>query len=336
MSETKRIMYLDIARGIAIISVIIGHYIQLVSLQYVNVIYCFHMPLFFLISGTFIKKNVSVDKLFEKKSKQLLRPYLLVSTIWALGVAGKNFLQDGTEACIEQFLKSCHAIFIGGGQSIRMLWFLLALFWGSIFTQIVLFITKKKIQFVAVLLISVIGYLSSSIVVVPWNIQQGMVATSYLYIGYILKNGNWIERIYKNKKYAAILSVVSVAIWVIVARNSLMEMWCNRFKYGFIDWGAAILVSYIIMLFALFLSNSNVNSIKKLAAWFGINSMYLFSVHYLDYRWFGFIVLKFVKIKNYMLQTVLVILITLVLYCSLVQCILIFKNFKKDRMISKI
>lgn len=49
----KRIDYLDIARGIAIILMIIGH---VVSGYKRVIIFSFHMPLFIIISGIFLNQ----------------------------------------------------------------------------------------------------------------------------------------------------------------------------------------------------------------------------------------------------------------------------------------
>ena len=52
-----RLDYLDKAKGILIILVVIGHIWQ--SGPVFNIIYAFHMPAFFFISGLFSKKTVS-------------------------------------------------------------------------------------------------------------------------------------------------------------------------------------------------------------------------------------------------------------------------------------
>ena len=52
MDKTKdRIHYLDIAKGIAMILVILGHTKKLIPTNVVWWLYTFHMPLFFMLSG---------------------------------------------------------------------------------------------------------------------------------------------------------------------------------------------------------------------------------------------------------------------------------------------
>ena len=72
--NTKRIQYLDIAKAIGIILVIIGHISQNEIIT--SVIYSFHMPLFFILSGYLYHKGNTKNKI-----KKILIPYFLFSII---------------------------------------------------------------------------------------------------------------------------------------------------------------------------------------------------------------------------------------------------------------
>ena len=61
----KRIDYIDIARGIAIICMVIGHNPWNTTLT--NVIYSFHMPLFIIVSGIFFEDNENFSDFIKKK-----------------------------------------------------------------------------------------------------------------------------------------------------------------------------------------------------------------------------------------------------------------------------
>jgi fucose 4-O-acetylase-like acetyltransferase len=71
---TNRINWIDIAKGIGIFLVVLGHTGIPVKLSYW--IYSFHMPLFFFISGMCfdISKYQSFKSILLKKSKTLLLP----------------------------------------------------------------------------------------------------------------------------------------------------------------------------------------------------------------------------------------------------------------------
>lgn len=54
----KRIAYIDTAKGVTILLVIIGHCAWIKSVPGLDhLIYSFHIPLFFIVSGMFTKKS---------------------------------------------------------------------------------------------------------------------------------------------------------------------------------------------------------------------------------------------------------------------------------------
>lgn len=97
-----RIEWIDSTRGIAILLVVVGHVVggytgnygmpkyQRIIDMVVDIIYTFHMPLFFMISGFVFglkKYNWSKDNYatyINKKAKALLIPYFLFSTLQIL------------------------------------------------------------------------------------------------------------------------------------------------------------------------------------------------------------------------------------------------------------
>ncbi|HVA96021.1 MAG TPA: acyltransferase family protein [Candidatus Acidoferrales bacterium] len=80
-TASKRIHWIDIARGIAIVLVIYGHLFSTDQQRYL--IYAFHMPLFFFISGLVFKPITAKPLLFIalKYFKQLLIPYYIFAVL---------------------------------------------------------------------------------------------------------------------------------------------------------------------------------------------------------------------------------------------------------------
>ena len=62
MATISRIPMIDVAKGIGIILVVIGH-TNLPTLV-MNLIYAFHVPLFFVLSGMVFNMNKSLTELF--------------------------------------------------------------------------------------------------------------------------------------------------------------------------------------------------------------------------------------------------------------------------------
>ncbi len=75
---------IDIAKGIAILSIVAGH----LGVGWINsIVFTFHVPLFFILSGYFFKDREGVIK---KYAQRLLVPYIFVVAVLALVAFAKN------------------------------------------------------------------------------------------------------------------------------------------------------------------------------------------------------------------------------------------------------
>lgn len=72
--DKKRIDYIDIARGIAIILMVIGHCCKGFDRK---IIFSFHMPLFIIVSGMFFKEDRKFKDTIIKLFKKLIIPYCI-------------------------------------------------------------------------------------------------------------------------------------------------------------------------------------------------------------------------------------------------------------------
>lgn len=90
----KRIVWIDIFKGLAILLVIMGHVCQMrfpISGKWLSdIIYSFHMPLFLFLSGLFARKaveaadNRQVRGYIIKKARQLLVPFAVWMILWCI------------------------------------------------------------------------------------------------------------------------------------------------------------------------------------------------------------------------------------------------------------
>lgn len=119
--------WLDSAKGFGIILVVLGHASLIGHLN--QVLYSFHMPLFFIISGMLFKPH-PLKELLGKKARRLLVPYLTFASLtfiyWALL---ERRLRPGNYSVPEAFIN----IFLARGGSEYnpydvVLWFLPCLF----------------------------------------------------------------------------------------------------------------------------------------------------------------------------------------------------------------
>ena len=81
----KRINQIDVARGIAILMVVLGHSFYSLDAPLNKIILSFHMPLFFFLSGmlgkTATETGISFKSFFIKKVRTILLPQFLLGVI---------------------------------------------------------------------------------------------------------------------------------------------------------------------------------------------------------------------------------------------------------------
>ena len=104
---SKRIEYIDIARGIGILLVVMGHNdFGAISPFAYKVIYSFHMPLFFFLSGYFLNTSIGFWNFFKKRFNSLLKPFFF--TIFLIYFFGISFDKIGFATAITRITKSLY------------------------------------------------------------------------------------------------------------------------------------------------------------------------------------------------------------------------------------
>ena len=74
-----RIEWIDIAKAIGLIFIIIGHNIY--KYEGAKYIYWFHVPLFFMLSGILHRQNIPTFTFIQARFKHLMVPYLFFLSI---------------------------------------------------------------------------------------------------------------------------------------------------------------------------------------------------------------------------------------------------------------
>ena len=162
----NRVTYLDLAKGIGIILVVLGH-MENISSELRIWISSFHMPLFFVISGMLLAlkgadkpiindvKSGDEMKIFVvKTAKGLLVPYLWFSLIYIPIDIMNLFIHNvDTHTFIQNILDSL--TFSG----VSVMWFLPALFLAEIVAMFIISRARKyPLMIVFSLSLSVISY----------------------------------------------------------------------------------------------------------------------------------------------------------------------------------
>lgn len=100
---TERVEFIDVAKGLGMIFVVIAHTLSSKTLNVSGFFESFHMPLFFFISGyLFNESRYTLHVFLKKRFKQLIVPLIGFSVIiglinsWVLGIKYLNFILPDT------------------------------------------------------------------------------------------------------------------------------------------------------------------------------------------------------------------------------------------------
>lgn len=130
--EKKRLDYLDMAKGVGIILVVIAHS-TFTSEAVQAFITAFHMPLFFIVSGMLIshtgEENKGMKTIIKRKACSILIPYVTFSIAYVIIDIASILLKPGKLTWVD-VQRSC--IEFATLYGISVLWFMTALFFGEV------------------------------------------------------------------------------------------------------------------------------------------------------------------------------------------------------------
>ncbi len=277
--ETKRIDYFDIAKGIGIIAVVIGH-MDLTTLN--KFIFSFHMPLFFLISGYFLSNKLSVSQLAKRKAKQLLIPYTFTCICICILSVVEDIAFDNGENLLYNLKMWIYASLYGSGgeyfepfyiKRIGALWFLLAMFFALV---IVRYALDTKYTVLVIICLAYVGYHSAKIIWLPFSVQAGMTAALFVYIGYWAKGEKILE-----KKPQVGLTLITLGIWVFcIIFCGQLYMVNNVYVNGALDIIGAVCGTYIVLLLSKWLSH--IKWIALILKFYGQNTLVFMCFHLIE------------------------------------------------------
>ncbi|CUN34186.1 acyltransferase family protein [Collinsella aerofaciens] len=127
---SKRLDWIDIAKGIAIILVIVGHTVPNPS-PLRHAIFSFHMPVFFILAGYTFRPKPWCELLSGSVSR-LLVPYVVLALAWQV----PTFLMSGAPLTSGALVAGLKTLVFASGvdvpglgvAAVGMAWFLAALF----------------------------------------------------------------------------------------------------------------------------------------------------------------------------------------------------------------
>lgn len=289
--KKERIEYFDVAKGIAIIAVIVGH-MGLVARGMTlteRFIFSFHMPIFFMISGFFLSDQLEFLKFAKKRFKQLIVPYTFTWGMVCVWSVSEDLVMRRPNL-IENLKMWFLAGMFGAGSDhnnvleryqihqIGAIWFLLALFVSLVITRVFI---QYKYSYIGIIVVAIVGYYSSKYVWLPWSIQPGLVASIFVYLGWACRKKEVLTL--RCRKEVLILICAIWYISVIFSRGLYMDD--NVYGNGILDIAGAIAGSYIIIIICKFLCK-NCPTLKNILLFYGKNSLIVLCFHLIELNMF--------------------------------------------------
>ncbi len=298
MTENKRIAYLDMARGIGMILVVIGH-IEYVNMSLLQFIYAFHMSLFFLISGILIwekqeEKNNYIA-LCKKKLRSILLPYCYFSVLILLVESARLLVKGLNEwENIGQMLLQTLCL-----QGTSTLWFLPALFMSEL-----LFIGMRRRSSHGGTMIGACVLTVFAAVMNQWEknwyslqtqdmlgnvlhevlsmLVRNVFCVSFICIGYYL--GKWIlpamQRWWQEVLFAMLSAVAAV---LLIFGNGVAEIRYMNLQNPILYLLGAVSGTMTVLCLCRLLQRSRLAAVKRLLGFIGINSLIIMVTH-MDFR----------------------------------------------------
>ena len=295
LNRTGRIDWIDCAKGIGILLVIIGHTVtndaETIHQAVRGGIFSFHMPLFFIASGLTFRYSENREELVrkaEKSFRHLVVPMLSVYTIRILIDVAKNYKAIAPKAYI---IDSINALIfssgvdvdIAGGRvpALGMLWFVVVLFIARIAIDYAHLKVNSDRQLAAIICVcSIGGVVAGRLQWLPFSSDITLAILSFVWIGIQAK-----EVLNENSHPA--WGLVFMTVWAVTliatykSTHTYMELAGRRYPLFPLCYITAIAGAIMIA----FISKMMVDCIGAHAlglTWLGRNSMWMYFAHAMD------------------------------------------------------
>lgn len=183
---------LDVAKGMAIVLVVYGHCLRGLTsagmvgeqswLQFTDyLIYCFHMPLFFFVSGLFVRSSINkgASQFWRGKAQTIVYPYFL----WSLLQGAVQITLAGTGATNGEMQPMALVKILW--EPISPFWFLYALFFAMAAAYV---LRATRPEFLAGLALVA---LLSGLLGLPQVLEDIAYGTFYLALGMVAIERGW-------------------------------------------------------------------------------------------------------------------------------------------------
>ena len=297
MEIKRRDAFIDILKGIGIVSIVIGHSSWLLPKTQFPIgpfVYTYHIMLFFFVAGMCFKYKIDVTpfQLIGKRLEKLVPLYIKYSVLFIIlhnlfkkmyMLSMDNVIYEKTDM-INHILNAC--VLVGSEQLLGAFWFIPMFMVGVSFFYC-FFHSAEKFRYSIVIHIgcaafsAMIGvWLNYKQLNLQYHIQTSMLGISIIYLGYLFQ----AYRI-KIMKYLRwwMTGIWGICIWKIVTLNiGIIELSANQIIHPLIFYPVTI----IGILFCICMAQGieKINILKNLFSVLGKNSYHTMALHFLVFK----------------------------------------------------
>ncbi|WP_306538232.1 acyltransferase family protein [Megasphaera sp.] len=283
--DHRRIDWIDLAKGIAILLVIIGHTVMFGSMAR-NLIFSFHMPLFFVLSGYTYKFAENKQEFWihvRKGIRHLILPAILLSVItvftpWVMG--SKHSLLSlwmGTQRVGEAFLWAS-GVKVNSHPGLGAMWFLISLFWAKIIIDGIHLLFPGENDGYLYTFVGIFGvFLGIRGMWLPQNFDVTCVAVFFMYLGTL-----WKKYAEKIKEHEKVTFFCAVAFWLTCLHfNIYIELATRHYPYLAVSVVEAVCGAYAFCCFCKGLATNRAVTLGW--QFIGMHTMLIYGLHCLDW-----------------------------------------------------
>ena len=338
--KNKRIEWVDVLKGFAIILVLLTHsgFPGVFAIE----LSPFMVQIFFLLSGYVfsIKKYQTFKSFIYAKFKSLIIPLISFSCIiYVFNFTFKCLILNsiGIDEIVKQIIGTI--LQIRGSSDYRTpLWFISCLVSSEILMYFIIKISEddnKKIL-LTILLSSVIGYLSLKFIKIdiPWSIDLAFTMTTFLGIGYLIKkNKDYFEK-FIQVKYLFIFIILNLIFTFL----NFKYLGTNVNLYG--NQIGNYILYYISAISGIFMCIIFFRLIKtiKCLIYIGQNSLIYYCLHMIIFNILEVITKLFIsnEIRNNFIIQIMISISYLLITCYIIKYLSLMINKYTPWMLGKL
>lgn len=284
----NRDQIIDVAKGLGIVFVVVGHINSETLKTLQSFVYQFHVPLFFILSGIFLEVRTDMKAFAIKRFKRLYIPAILWNTIFYILIVILQYYTMNNKVAIADFLK--HNILQLFGLRTNALggaiWFLYTLMRASIIYALIekflrTFITREQLHLSCIAVVSfAIGFLTQ----LPFELEKDFVGLFFMCIGrcyYI--SGAHIAIINQRSLTKSIIVTVSALILIISLRYNTFDIAYNNYGHFYISIGTSLLGTLMTICVSSIITIESA-SVRKYLCYIGQKSMWILIGHFAAFK----------------------------------------------------